>query len=794
VRGAVFRPVTFDGAVISEASGFSGGGAVKTAEIPEAGSASLTSVYADEIKRLHPAGGGQQRVLEIQWEGMKSGVSAGADGRISSLALANYRVLSFFARGPELKSQNNGTLRFIIADSPEFAHNGSKPYLEAEIPLSAFTPGKWSKVSVRYQGKDQGVQVDGGNIEDASFSYRPPRTDSTAERPAGRAAYAAVLVNPEAASALPDGNLRIDEIALEEASPLYRLNLGGGVEYTRQGSLLAIGKIPVLADFSVSTALEGEARGDPFTEGAQAAGGLINRSNAEVSLFGAKLSGNLAFTAAVHPAQTSAEEAFLWSAGHGVSRAFGPFQAGESFSAAPAENSANHRVNLDFASVFYSRFSAEALYELSRLNRKWNLALGVKPPREYIPSLALDSTVNWSERNGEIDEAETYGGLWVRSWKPMTPDLGPGAEERITRTAVTLTEAAKPLGAVITVEGNTAFARANNLTRSGSIVRLDLPVNFAGTSLNFQAGREFKRHLLFSGSDARDDGVKFFESVNDSLPLWRVVPFYSLFAPELNDALDKSLENSPSQKTADYTAFNDRFAFTGRFPSVFDIKAFIIPSGAGLSFDRILEQKMDTRSDVLRLGGNLAFSAVNMFGAMGYLPLFNFYRDDEFTHTLETSVALPRREDLSWRLQSALGANFHGFSGGVLGLANTLTFGSAGWLESLKADWTVPARRSLLSIVYNWIASAINTQSSWLTLSNILNSEYEQLRKETAELVLDYSGDYLRWNLGLGHESIIRIAGRMNFSVFAKLDLSDDMQSKTFSFVGTIGASLSLSF
>jgi hypothetical protein len=794
VRGAVFRPVTFDGDTISEASDFSGKGTVKTAEIRETGADSLEAAFADEIKRLHPASG-RQRVLEITWEGMSSGLSAGADGRISALPLADYRVLSFFARGPELKDSGGsgtapdaygGTLKFVIADGPGFAHNGGKPCLEAEIPLGAFKPGKWSKVSIRYQGGDQGVQVDGVNAGGAHFTYRPVRTDSGGERPAGRAAYAAVLVNPDATGPLPDGNLRIDEIMLEEASPLYRLNLGGGAEYSRPGTLLGIGKIPVLADFSVSTTLEGEVRGDPFTEGSPAAGGLINRSNAEISLFGAKLNGNLAFT--------TAEETFIWSAGHAVSRSFGPFQAGESFSAAPADSSANHRVNLDFSSIFYSRLSAEALYELNRLNRKWNLALGVMPPQKYIPSLAVDSAATWNDRNGEIGEAETYGGLWLRSWQPMAPDLGADAEGRTTRTAITLTEAAKPLGAIITVEGNTAFARANNLTRSQSAARLDLPVSIGGTSLNFQAAREFRRHLLFSGNDALDDGRKFFESVNDSLPLWGVVPFYSLFAPELNGALDKSLENSPSRLLADYTAFNDRFVFTGRFPSRYDLTAFIIPAGAGASVDRMLEQKMDTRSDVLRLGGNLNFSAINMFGVMGYLPLFKFYRGDEFSHTLESSVALPRGEDLSWRLQSALGANFHGFSGGVLGFANTLTFGSQGWLESIKADWTVPTRRSLLSIVYNWIASAANIQSSWLTLSGLLNSEYEQLRKETLELVFDHSGDYLRWTLGLGHESIIRIPGRMNFSVFAKLDVSDNRQNETLSFVGTVGTSLGLRF
>ncbi|GHV95108.1 hypothetical protein AGMMS50293_14280 [Spirochaetia bacterium] len=798
VRGTSFRPITFDGTAVREASDSSGNGEVKSAEMWEAGGASLEAAYGDIIKRLHNAGS-RQRVLEVQWENMASDISAGADGRIPALPLANYRVLSFFVRGPErsgggdLDSNKGGTLSFIIAEGPDALANAGSRRLEAEIPLSAFRPGVWSKVSIRYLGKDQGISVDGGDASGARFKYRPQQQMNSGETQPGRAAYAAVLVNPTGRDisaagpgSLPPGNFRVDEIILEEASPEYRLNLGTMTEYRRSGTLLAIGKTPALADLSISTTLESEARGDPFIRENEAALSLINRSNGEISFFGAKVTGNLAFTAA--------RETFLWSAGHGISRSWGPFLAGESFSVAPRDNSADHRFNLGFSSIFFSRFDAEALYELSRLDRKWNLALGVNPPPVYIPSASVNAFASWTEHNAAIDEYESYGGIWVRSWEPMLPDLGTGAEKRTTRTLITITEATKPVGAVLAFEGSTDLAKANQLGRLQNAARLDMPIVLGKSSLNLQAERGFKRHLRFYGADALDDGRVFFESVGDSLPLWGVVPLYSLFAPVLNDAMDKSLAASPQADLTEYTFFNDRFGFTARFPSWYDLKAFFIPSSAGGRIERILEQKMDTRFDVLHIGGNLGFSAINMFGVLGYLPLFDFYQGDEFTHTVESAVAIPRDEELSWRAQSNLGAGFYGFSGSILSFSNTFTFGSSGWLESISAEWTAPTRRSLLSIFYNWIARTARTQSSWLSLSSLLNSKYEQMRKESLELSFDHSGDYLRWTLGLGHESIIRILGRLNFSVFAKLDCTDDLQSETLSFVGTVGLSLNLSF
>jgi hypothetical protein len=115
-------------------------------------------------------------------------------------------------------------------------------------------------------------------------------------------------------------------------------------------------------------------------------------------------------------------------------------------------------------------------------------------------------------------------------------------------------------------------------------------------------------------------------------------------------------------------------------------------------------------------------------------------------------------------------------------------------VESFILDWTVPTRKSLLSIFYGWIAAAAQTQSSWLALSDLMNTGYEQLRKETLELAFDHSGDYLQWSLIAGHESIIRIFGRLNFSVFAKLNCTQDERVQILSFIGTIGTTLNVSF
>jgi hypothetical protein len=258
--------------------------------------------------------------------------------------------------------------------------------------------------------------------------------------------------------------------------------------------------------------------------------------------------------------------------------------------------------------------------------------------------------------------------------------------------------------------------------------------------------------------------------------------------------MDRSVKDSASAEFTRYALFNDRFGLTLQLPGFYDLRSLYVPNAAGARIERVLEQKLDTRLDMLNLSGNLGFSSVNMFGAFGTRPLFSFYESDEFSHSLEAAAAFPKNEDPSWRVQSGLRLSFFSFSGGELGLGNTLTVAGSGWIESTVLEWIVPTRKSLLSIFYGFIARAARTQSSWLTLSRLLDTEFEQLRKETMELVVDFSGEYPQWNLILGHESVIRILGQLNFSVFAKLNCNENRQTGILSILGTLGTTLNVSF
>jgi len=276
-RGAAFRPVTYN-ASSSTVNG-NPDNHVSAIETFDSG-VTLSSSHSDIIKKLHP-NDAVQRVLKIDLDNIPSGESAGVDGRVSELPLADYRELSFFVKTDD-KPRINETLTFIAAAG----QNSLSDYqLKAEIPLSAFQAGQWSKVTIRYQGNDKGITVDGKKVLSAVPEYRQQK--AFVDNQGRRTSYIAILIN-SSSGPIDDGTVYIDEIILEDSIMYYRMNAGTAVEYSRPGTMVAIGDIPVLADFTVYTNVESEGRAKSDTEEQDFSGSLTNRTGAGISVFGVK--------------------------------------------------------------------------------------------------------------------------------------------------------------------------------------------------------------------------------------------------------------------------------------------------------------------------------------------------------------------------------------------------------------------------------------------------------------------------------------------------------------------------
>jgi hypothetical protein len=182
---------------------------------------------------------------------------------------------------------------------------------------------------------------------------------------------------------------------------------------------------------------------------------------------------------------------------------------------------------------------------------------------------------------------------------------------------------------------------------------------------------------------------------------------------------------------------------------------------------------------------------------MGAHSSFKFYRNDEIRHSISGIISFPRHEEPLWKIQAEQNMRFFGFTDAELGFQNTYTIigGSrTGWIDSAAILWTIPRDKTLLASIYANGMGRIAGKANFPSLSELSLREYEKFFRESLELVLDFSNEYSVYSFTLGHESVVRIIGRLTLTTFAKLGVQKIEQIDTLSIMLSFGTTFNISF
>jgi hypothetical protein len=475
-----------------------------------------------------------------------------------------------------------------------------------------------------------------------------------------------------------------------------------------------------------------------------------------------------------------------WSAGHSISRSFGPLSVSEFFNVSPppVDEVMDHRLSLGLDSLVYGNLTSSANLQNRRLNRLWSASAGINPKQNGCPGFSLEGTLNYLEKP---EKPETwlsgYGQTWIQSWELMLPDDGSGSEKSAISNRNVKTRAAfvldwLPVGADISFEGKNEVSIPLELSRSSSNAAIIFPFSFRPVRGNVRLQREISGSFAYTGENIQDDLFRYGENLYNTAPLWRTLPVFSFFDPNLNSAMDTALMNYTfySENNRFYESLGINFVF----PERYDIPSLFIPVTFSTQLSRTMEQRLDTRLYVLTLGSTLNFSAINLFGAMGSRPVFGFYRNDELRHSISGLVSFPRSEDPLWRVQAEQYMGVYGFRESEMGIDNTYTATSTGWIESFGLVWSIPREKTLLSVIYDAGMKKISGSAFSPALSEIARTEYERLFRETLEIVLDNASEENRiYSFSAGHESVVRITGRLTLTGFVKLTVKRNTYKET---------------
>ncbi|MDR2343120.1 MAG: hypothetical protein LBD86_01140 [Spirochaetaceae bacterium] len=792
VRGAKFAPLSV---VNGEVKG-NFDNKVSTLETLDE---SLGARYPDTIKRLHPDGA-RQRVLNVSWEDLPAGASSvGAGGRLGRIPFSSYKTLSFFVKPPALTALTGGeTFDFLVLRGRSSLGKDSETALRARIPvqtLNSISGGNWTEVELRYGGGANEVYAGGQRI-DVPLYYNPQalRDSGSANDDAytggdytADSAYIMALISKGGQELAKAGEFRLDEVILLDGVPEYSLNAGGSFRWHSDKAMISVNGLEILGGPAFETALESGARGDPWDEYAEPFYAVVTRSRAGLRLFSVQLDGNVAFS--------SGSNRFWWNAGHKISKSLGPLSLFEAFFVDPYSVLWNHEAEISVSGLVSSLFHAGSDFASSQKNRVWRASLGMASIPGTPLRFSIGADANWSNTESSDGEAYSdYGKVWADSWQNMIPDNGALADRRRLGGRFETGLSTKPLGLSLALDGRSSADRAANSTESAGNGALGFPFSAGGFSGSFRVERAYRRFIFYKGPHAGYDLQKFAETFGESSAVYGAIPFYSLFDPGLGAVLRESLGESDSSGLVRDASFSDKYLFSLQLPETFGLPSLFTPRSLEAHIDRNLNQKLDTQTDTLGTGGVLRFSSINMFGAFGAVPLFKFYENDEYNTSLSAAIAIPRGENTSWRVQAGQIFIFYGFKGATLQFEDLITVLANGWTGTFKLDWVSPAKKSLLGTLYSWFFSKFSGQSSWPALRELALVNFERLRQESLELIFDRTGDSGGLTLSFQHKSIVRILGRLNLEVFARLDVSRSEITETSSFIGTIGTSLNVSY
>ncbi|MDR2314716.1 MAG: hypothetical protein LBE02_09325 [Spirochaetaceae bacterium] len=778
IMGASWRAITLDGGKIRAAQD------VEKISATERRDPALRS---GKIDRLHESG--SNHVLEVRWD--STAPAAGADGRTPAIPLSNYRVLSFYLRGSPSPFPANSRFHFIISQGPGSYGDPNKTALELTASLdNLFDQDRWYNVEIHYGRGRRRFLVDGHEYP-ADIHYRPEalrqnilgEADFTGD---GQSGYAAVFVETTA----PSGSFSIDEICLEDPSPSFRVNGGGALDWRHPGGLVQVRDRELLSDLAFTTALESAVQGDPFNSQAETFSGVQSRSQGETSILGLRTTGNLQFMAS--------NDTSYWSAGHGLSRSFGLFSFSESFNTSPYDEAMDHALSLNLGTPVFGNLSSSMVYQNHRLTRIWNGSTGIKDLQNLYPGFSLEGSLQYTEKTEKPgDWMPNYAKTWAQSWTMMFPDSGAGMAESVMQDRRARARGGiffnyLPVGADLSFEGNSEVSVPLEISKSSSTVRLDFPFAFDPFHGNLRFQRNILRSLMYSGRDIGDDLFQYGKSLSDASPLWREIPIYALFDSKLDSAMDRTLSSYTLE--AENTRFNENLLLNLFFPERYDISSLVTPVHFFTQLDRTVEQRLDTRLDVFTFNSSLGFSSINLFGALGNSPVFRFYRNDEFRHSITGIVSFPESEEPQWRIQAEQFLGFYGFRGAELAVNNILSAATSGWIENFTLLWTIPREKTLLSAIYGAVIRKAAGNGFFPFLDELALSEYERLIRESLEFVIDHSGEKGVYQVILGHESLVRIMGRLTLTGFAKFDFTRNKNTSLTSIMLRFGATLSVSF
>jgi hypothetical protein len=431
------------------------------------------------------------------------------------------------------------------------------------------------------------------------------------------------------------GRLLMDELHWDGARPAANV-VQRSLLRLRPGWELAIGEVPILSNLRLDQELTLRS-GNVLSSGGVADpggfldGSLVSRSTLGATLPVAEAEGRLRIEAEQQISRlTAGHSATIPGSGFPLSLRdeFDTTIRGSEDAATRHETELRLRAaESELAALGFSSQGGE-----DGARRTWSARLGTG---SLLP-VSSQATLEITERGvAAAGIPSGYGPAWWHTLRLIEPASYDSVATRGIDGEVGLTYQAQPVGAVLTVTGESLHEVGRQ--REGALrTSLRTPITPAATSGSLEVTPSYSRRVRLIGSSAEDPGVlgdleRYGGSIGSQGYIVRSIPIAEFFGETLRNRFQ--VASAPFDDAA-YSARLDA-AIDGE--AGFRPVALLIPSSAEGSLGRSLEREESAVRDYREIDLRVRTSAVNLFGRFGARPTFAWYETDEYRIRTEYS-------------------------------------------------------------------------------------------------------------------------------------------------------------
>ena len=490
-----------------------------------------------------------------------------------------------------------------------------------------------------------------------------------------------------------NGSLSFDELYLSENTPFVVLQDKIEASYKIDGTILETENHEILKDFSASATGNG-ATSIETEHGTSKEKTLQTTGNLGFTLTNFKINASASLSNAYKNAKSPdfTQKNALSSASHSLETETPLFSllslSGHyTYSAEDGSLEKANGATLDF-SDYHVPLTLKADTKAS--SDSWSLTQTAKAASDLkLGSFSLganakvsqkiltDSAVSSSSTGKEKFETEHYGS----SWKKITAFSFDTGDEKAAKRTVGMDgkasysfETAKLKPALLfETEGNYKSSAKTTFTDSTK-TGFEIPFSLSKNNFSFSWKKS-------AGSTANTEKGGDYERDSEDLAKRLGEKSYFLKATPVYDLASSRLATEVYDTKHDSNFYTGAYAFTWKrafFANKYD---FFIPQSAKLEATRDIRTGTST-SDFYQIKNTVNYTALNIFGRNGTLPLFSFFESDEYASSLTAAVKLPREtpSNYAYLVSGYVQATFYFTS------QNYLKNGFEGSVEG-KEDW-----------------------------------------------------------------------------------------------------------